>query len=347
MTILHIVPEHPNKADIALSIANGLQKSHQIDSTFYCLDKLDEYSRILYGFDVINTPLSSLTENTPSSITTVILHVYYATYRALNNKNDSHDFITQLKKTVEQRSLKLITIFHDIPTNRLHSLFIINPLHQSLTKQLAELSTSVITNNTFYQQHLNKNANKNTISVNHFSRVGELKSNNLLGASRCDLVILGGVERADIYKKKSFLKQASEALKINQIVDIGEPLNWDKIDTKGLNVRQMGSLIKSDISNQLTISKVGIMDYSRYPSCLGKSSAFNAFKAHGVAPLLLNDIGRKSDDIISGVNYFTPKDLETLKSNRTIARMAHTNYAHYQTHNKEQWVKLIKDLIIN
>jgi len=347
MSILHIVPNQPQKADIALSIASGLRSSCQLDSTFYSPEAnlLDQHINMPFGFDSINTPISSLEEKIPDSITAIVLHVNYATYRSQNSKRKASKFVSELKKVIELRSLKLIAIFHEIPTSKLHKIFTINPRHQFLTKQLADLATYIITSNKFYENYLIKNTNTPTTCVNHFSRAGELESNNLLGASRCNLVILGGIERANIYKKKALLKRICETLKINQIVDIGIPLNWSKIDTKDLNIRQMGELLKSDVSDQLTISKVGIMDYSRYPSCLGKSSVFNAYKAHGVAPLLLKDINPNNGDIISGVNYFTSKDIESLKSNRSIARMAHANYAQYQTHNQSQWVQLINGLV--
>jgi len=108
----------------------------------------------------------------------------------------------------------------------------------------------------------------------------------------------------------------------------------------------MGQLLKSEISDQLTISKVGILDYSRFPGCLGKSSVYNAYKAHGVAPLLLKNIdSRGGDKLSAGINYFTPKHLRKLKYDRPIAKMAHANYTHYHTHDHNKWVTLIHNLI--
>jgi len=329
---------------MALSIAKGLRHDHQLNSLFYSSEAMQGDLYTHYGFDTLTSSLTSLTEQIPNTVKTIVFHVNYATYRAHNNKKKAQDLVLQLQKTIQRHSLEMISIFHDIPTLKLPSLFITNPRHNFLTKQLAELSISSVTNNQFYERHLIENTNTSTICLNHFSRVGELKSNNLLGASRCNLVVLGGIEREKIYKKKSLLKQITENLKISQIVDIGQALNWSKINTEGLNIKKMGQLAKSDISDQLTISKVGIMDYSRYPGCLGKSSVFNAYKAHGVAPLLLKEMDSQSDNIIPGVNYFTPKNLQKLKSSRSIARMAHTNYSQYQTHSRTQWAQLIKEL---
>jgi len=344
MTILHIIPDSPPKADVALSLAQGLRDSYQVNSLFYCPQKVESDIYTPYGFDTLVSELPSLYQHVPSNVRTILLHVNRSTYKAYLGKNKARTFINDLKRVLGRRSLELITIFHEIPTNKLSSLFIINPRCHYLTKELADLSISVITNNRLFENHLIEKTSTSIICVNNFSRVGELKSNNLLGASRCNLVVLGGAERANIYKNKTFLNQVTEALKINQIVDIGQPLKWSQINTKGLNIRKLGQLLKSEISDQLTISKVGILDYCRYPGCLGKSSVFNAYKAHGVAPLMVKNMGSSDDGILAGTNYFTAKEIDKLKSDRTIARMAHTNYDRYQTHNQAQWVKLIQEL---
>lgn len=345
MTILHIVPSHPPKADVALTLARSLRKNYQLESLFYSDKPLPDVIYSAYGFSVIPPSQSSLDAEIPSDVKTILLHVNYSFYKSYRDKSKKNNFIEQLKQTIERRSLELITIFHEIPTTKFAPIFVINPVYKAFTKQLADLSISIITNNRFFERHLIENTNTQTICLNNFSRVGELTSHNLLGASRCNLVILGGAERINIYKNRALLQQTVETLKLNQIVDIGQNLNWSGINTKGLNIRKMGPLLKSEISDQLTISKVGILDYSRFPGCLGRSSVFNAYKAHGVAPLMFKNMNSTGDHIVSGVNYFTANDMSTLRSNRSIARMAHTNYSRYQTHNQKQWCRLIRELI--
>lgn len=346
MTILHIVPSLPSKADVAIALASGLRNTYQLDSLFYSHSPLQDNVYAQHQFDVIPPAANALYESIPKGVHTIILHINSASYLTLNNKIASQDFVYQLETALDRRSIELITIFHEIPTQKVSSFFIFNRRYQKLTKQLADLSRSVVTNNRFYERHLIENTSTQIYCVNSFSRVGELQSNNLLGASRCNLIIVGGLERAAIYKKKAFLQQTMEHLKLNQIVDIGMPLKWSSINTKGLNIRHMGQLQKSEISDQLTMSKVGILDYSRYPGCLGKSSVFNAFKAHGVAPLLLKDPDSKAGDSLSvGTNYYTPKQMDSLKSDRAIAKMAHANYSHYHTHDHAKWVRLIRNLI--
>ena len=346
MSILHIVPSLPSKADIALTLAQGLRTTYQIDSMFYSHKALQDNVYSQKDFEVISPATIALHESVPESIKTIILHVNLSTYLNFKCSAVANDFVYQLGTTLDRHSIELITIFHEIPTSKIPAFSSIKKSHRRFTKKLADLSRSVITNNRFYERHLIENTSTQIYCVNNFSRVGELESNNLLGASRCNLIIVGGIERAHIYKKKSFLQQTMDTFKLNQIVDIGIPLPWSKINTRGLNIQRMGKLLKSEISDQLTISKVGVLDYSRYPSCLGKSSVFNAYKAHGVVPLLLKDIDSKGGDhLASNINYFTGKELDTLKSDKALAKMAHTNYSHYQTHNQAKWLKLIRGLI--
>lgn len=346
MPILHIVPSLPSKADIALTLAQGLRTTYKLDSLFYSHKPLQGNVYSQHDFEVIPPAAKALHESISENIKTIVLHVNLSTYINFKSSVAANDFVYQLETALNRHSIELITIFHEIPTIKISTFFSIKKSSQKLTQKLADLSRSVVTNNRFYERYLIENTSTQIYCVNNFSRVGELESNNLLGASRCNLIILGGAERVNIYKNKSFLQQTMGNLKLNQIVDIGLPLPWSKINTRGLNIRRMGQLIKSEISDQLTISKVGVLDYSRYPSCLGKSSVFNAYKAHGVVPLLLKDIdSRGGDHLASSVNYMTGKELDRLKSDRAIAKIAHTNYSHYQTHNQARWLKLIHGLI--
>ena len=340
MTILHIITEPLFKADMALAIVDGLRQDHLIDALFYSLEEVPSNTQLSFN--------STTVQLIPSRVTSAILHVNYSLYRLYNNKKKAKALIKQLQNIVTQVDVEIITIFHDIPTNKIRSLFIMNPWHNFLTKELANISTSIITNNHFYESHLNELSKTPTASLNHFSRAGELQSNNLLGASRCNLVILGGIERFNIYKNHNLLRQTYDLLKIDQIVDIGTPVDWSSINTKGLKIKKMGLLNQSDTSDQLTISKVGIFDYSKYPRCLGKSSVLNAYKAHGVTPLLFKNVpSNNHDNLLAGINYIAPNQLEILKSDRSIAKIAHANYDSYQTHNRSQWVKLIKTVTYN
>jgi len=296
MTILHIVPSLPSKADVALTLAQGLRTTYQIDSVFYSHKPLQENIYSQQNFDVIPPAPTALHESVPKDTKTILLHVNLSTYTNFKSSAVANDFIYQLETALNRHSIELVTIFHEIPTSKVSSFFTIKKSNQKFTRRLANLSRSVITNNRFYERHLIENSSTQIYCVNNFSRVGELESNNLLGASRCNLIIVGGADRINIYKKKSFIQQTLDCFKLNQVVDIGPPLPWSKINTRGLNIQRMGQLLKSEISDQLTISKTGILDYSRYPNCLGKSSVFNAYKAHGVVPLLLKSIEPKGGD---------------------------------------------------
>jgi len=338
MTTLHITPRSPQLEDFAIRLADSLESECNIGSLFYNLEA--SYS------DNSNTLIASIEQQTAEKLNNIIVHMSRPMYQLHNSKQQVTSFIKQLKSALKQRSLSLITIFHDIPINTLTPLQLVSPKNRLLIKELAALSSTVITNNHFFEQYLVKQTESPIICINSFSRVGELESNNLLGASRCNLVIFGGPERAYIYKHKRQLQKVYDALRVDKIVDIGSDLNWNRLNTKGLNIEKMGLLKKSDISDQLTISKAGIIHYSKHHPCgLSKSNIFNAYKAHGVAPLVTHNIESQSERIIHETNYFTINQPDRLRSDRSIARMAHTNYAYYKTHNQAQWANLISSLI--
>jgi len=212
MTILHIIPDLPSKIDIAIALANGLRNTYQLESAFYSHTEQHEHLHEAHNFNVIPPTLGALHESIPKNTNTIILHINNAFYLTLKNKKEAYDFVYQLQTALDRHSIELITVFHEIPTTKISYLFSINKRYQKLTQQLADLSRSIVTNNRFFERHLIENTSTPIYCVNNFSLVGELESNNLLGASRCNLVILGGAERANIYKKKAFLKKTMENL---------------------------------------------------------------------------------------------------------------------------------------
>ena len=123
MTILHIVPSLPSKADVALTIAQGLRDIHQIDSVFYSHKPLQENIYAANDFNVIPPAISSLSESIPKEVSAVLLHVNLATYINLYSKVAVNDFIYQLETVLNRYSIEVVTVFHEIPTYKLSSFF--------------------------------------------------------------------------------------------------------------------------------------------------------------------------------------------------------------------------------
>jgi len=349
VTILHIVPRTSVEEvfEIAITLAKTLKERKQIESQFYSfIPDSENSSNLAYGFEsLIDSPKASLLDNFPEHISCIILHVNTDLYQAKGHVGKLKDALDKIAHIKYDRNIKVISVFHEIPTNRIKPLFFFNPFHQGLTQKIADISTATVTNNQIFTDYLASHTATNSHTINNFSRVGELKSNNLLGASRRNLVILGGTMREKIYRKKGLVKEIAQILKAERIVDIGPPIGWEKLNLDGMKIEKKGILKKQAISDQLTISRVGLLDYSRYPGCLGKSSIYNAYIAHGVAPLTLTDMKSDTDNIAAGVNYFTAQNIRALKSERSISRMARQNYANYQTHSQARWADLIDELL--
>ena len=347
MKILHIVPYLSRSTDemfdFALTVANGLQEQHHIEAEFFGFMPSEQSALSINGFDAFsrnkhsNGDISSIASK---DIGHIVLHVGKTTYQAPGVEK----LLNELNAYLDAHSISMTSLFHEIPTHHITPFFFFNFSKRRITQQIADLSSSVVTNNHLFEQHIRQLSNVRTTCINNFSRVGELHCNNLLGASRRNMVIFGGVERTQIYRNKKFIRQIAEATKIDKIVDIGPELKWSRINTRGINIHKMGHLTINQASDQLTISRIGLLDYTRYPGCLGKSNVFNAYISHGVAPITLKTMKSEEDNIVEGINYFTPDHLTSLRSERTISKMAQTNHDNYQTHNQEQWVNLIKEL---
>lgn len=208
---------------------------------------------------------------------------------------------------------RLIVYFHELyamsPPWR--KAFWLSPLQRACSKEMVKLSDVALTSVEQYVHRLEKwdRSKKGLISrIPVVSSVGEPPIVSDIAQRPRRLAIWGSpVAKQHIFEKHfSVLKDAIEAMGIEQIVDIGLSYRDTPARIAGVPVEQLGVLPLQAIGEQLLNAVMGGLWTN--PNFLGKSSLFAAFSAHGVPVLCLPACpveARQWDGIRHDVHYVT------------------------------------------
>ncbi len=351
MRTLIVVPCLPPNVDgvfdFALKLAQGLRDHHSIENTaFYSFTESEREDSKIDGFETFSQKSDNtipLHDLLPRDIDRIIIQISNWPYLTDKYKvRIPQAFVDQLTKFIATRSLRAISIFHEIPTVKYKRFFSFNPLQERFSKQLAEASTHIITNNATFENRLLSYGYSTVKNINNFSNIGELDTPRPTSTRASKLVIFGGSDRLRLYRdQRPLIEKAMYAFNIDKITDIGTPLQWNTIDTSKLNIDKLGYVDTQTVSNQLSEAKVGLFDYSRFPGCLGKSGVFAAYKAHGVLPITAADTNKNMDDLIAGDNFLTTEHMSESYINEQLTALDNItakNYRLYSDHNLEKWV---------
>jgi hypothetical protein len=347
--ILQIIPSPPNcadgVADYALLLATQMLTDAQIKTQFliFRID-LEVETSIVNGFPLMRLPdhqPQSLYSSVPGDIKVIILHFsaypYFNTsLRGIFGKDTPFWFANALKSLVQDRKIKLIVMFHELPKLHWKQFFFfnfLNPIHSSVSRRLAKISDTIITNSTYQQAMLSKWSDKSVTKVQIFSNMGEPEIVPLLTDRQRRLIIFGGPARTRIYQKHfPALMKSCKLLGITEIYDIGPPVAVPEYSDTGIKLIQKGFLSQPEISELLLTSFAGCLDYFRCPGGLGKSGVFSAYCAHGLVPILTEYDASETEEIYINQNYLVlGSKLENL-STAQLQAVADKAHKWYQNH---------------
>jgi len=249
-----------------------------------------------------------------------------------------------LVKALEQwrgagRGRALITMFHELyawgpPWT---SSFWLSPLQKHLTAHLARVSDQWLTSLEHFAEVVRRLTANETACAYHlpvFSNVGEPVAPPPLAARRRRLVVFGtDGRRLEVYRKSTAdLNRICRRLGIEEILDVGQPLDFDFAGLLDHPVVICGELSGSEVSRLLLDAVAGVIDYPA--AALGKSGIFAAYCAHRVIPFLANHGDSAPADGLEQNRHYWPTDIAddrlNLDAGQTIADNA---FAWYQTHN--------------
>ena len=309
--VLQIVPRLPpysdGVGDYARLLAQQLSHKHQIETEFVTFrpgtdtpDEVDGFRTHRLFTHSIDAFLSFLSP----SISGVLLH--YSNYPYLQGKLDAPFWLVQALRQLQQRQpMPLVTMFHELPTLKWKKIRVLNPIQSQVSRQLSRLASAVFTDSYHFKKHLQNWTQAPITCISDFSTIGEPtpKQINPLNQRQRRLVVFGGSDRIRAYRNPDRLLATCKALNIPEICDIGAPQTLDTRSLSSLTFTQMGFQPAETVKTILLDSMAGLIDYSRFPGDLGKSSVFAAFCAHGLMPICSAYNPSEPDGIFADKQY--------------------------------------------
>ncbi|WP_413172610.1 glycosyltransferase family 1 protein [Anabaena azotica] len=204
---------------------------------------------------------------------------------------------------------RLVTMFHEIYAFGAiwTSQFWTSPLQRNLAGRLVRLSDRCITSKQGYAEiisNFSKGKHSDIPTLPVFSTVGEPESLPLLSERSRRLVVFGGTgTRSRVYQDSQLaLQRTCEELEIEEIFDIGPPLDLEISAINNIPVTCLGIKSASEISSILSTSLVGFFNYPL--AYLTKSTIFAAYCAHKLLPIGIWYEGQDVDGLVAGKNYW-------------------------------------------
>lgn len=183
---------------------------------------------------------------------------------------------------------RLVTVFHEIyatgPPWR--SSFWTQPFQRRIAAAVARTSDALITSLDLYVRRIGPAAAPEKTSVTPvFSTVGEPREVPPASSRARRMVVFGGRgARGRAYgEMRRDLAAACRALAIEEIADVGPPLERTEDAVAGVPVRRRGLLPAEEVGALLCDSLAGFVAYPAF--FLPKSTIFAAYCAHGVLPV--------------------------------------------------------------
>ena len=357
-TITQIIPKLPPSVnglgDYALNLARQLRQDAQIETHFLIGDSNWTGAYQIEGFSVsqvnscsASSLLSQLSDNEQSS--TILLHYVNYAYAKRGCPGWLIDGLQHWR--IRKNGRRLLTMFHELyafgpPWT---SSFWLSLSQKGLAARLACLSDRIFTSLNSYAETLHKlsrGKQEDIPALPVFSNIGEpLQLKPLIKRQRRLVVFGGQSNRRRVYRDSwAELALAVQTLGVELIWDIGPSTDLTLSDVKGVPIVETGKLSEREISNILSNSRAGFLNYDT--KRLGKSTIFAAYCAHGVLPVSPYGSAIMVDGIKAGKHYWVPNHQSIDDDNlKEIQLLADNAYSWYQTHNLSAQAKVFSDCL--
>jgi hypothetical protein len=182
---------------------------------------------------------------------------------------------------------RLVTVFHEVyatgPPWR--SSFWTQPFQRRIAAAVARESDALVTSLDLYVRRIGPAAAGKVSVTPVFSTVGEPPEPPPLASRARRMVLFGGRgARGRAYGElRRELLAACRSLGIEEIADVGPPLEENAAAVDGFPVRRLGVLPEAEVGELLGSSLAGFVAYPAF--FLPKSTIFAAYCAHGVLPV--------------------------------------------------------------
>lgn len=340
--------------DYAYLLARELRVAHGIHTRFLVGDPSGEREKQLDGFGVQRISAQQSEDldrqlGASEMPSTVLLHYVGYGYQKRGCPTWLVRGLESWKK--RDRNHRLVVMFHELyafgPPWR--SSFWTSPIQRRLVASLARTGDYCITNLNESMRELIRLAacaEQKVFVLPVFSNVGEPKFPPGFAARKPRMVVFGSAawRRQAYYQHRGNLEVACRQLGIEEIVDIGVPL--DGIPELTVPCVSKGILPAQALNYELLNARAGF--FTCPARCLGKSGIFAAYAAHGLTPVTYAENIADNKDTLRSGEHFLPmsstyrRDLNQIE---IISEKAHDWYrGHSITEQAARYEKIFQGL---
>jgi len=352
-TVLQIVPHLPGSfdgvGDYALNLARALSDDHQLTTTFLVAAKTAVASND--GYRVI----SGLSRNAPDELAQecehVILHYVNYGYQARGVPFYLRAFAKQLRSQLRGR---WVTMFHELYASGSpwQSAFWLRPFQVRLARDIIDISNSCVVSNTPIEEAIHAyDPGKKVFLAPVMSNFGEPRLIDFEAPAAKRWAICGGTaliarslqlfEQLHPLIPDAFAPEHLDVVGGHEEISIRNALDRLSRSRPGLSCHyhpQVGAELASELLRKCSF---GWIDYfgtgKMWPGMVLKSTAFAAFCAHGIVPILSHreEPIAINGDALPGPYYITPEAIN-FPLPEQLPKMRQKVYTWYHAHGDSQ-----------
>jgi hypothetical protein len=348
-TVLQIVPQLPGTldgvGDYALNLAKALSADHGIATTFLVAGNTPVASKD--GYAVISGLSRDAIGDLAQECAHVILHYVNYGYQARGVPFSLRAFVRHLRGQLRGR---WVTMFHELYASGApwRSAFWLRPFQVGIARDIIDASTACIVSNTPIEEAIHAyDPRKKVYLAPVMSNFGEPELRGFEAASPERWAICGGT--ALIARSVALFEQLHQLIPEacgpvhldvvggREQISIRTSLDRLSRGRAGLSCHYHPEVKAELASELLQKASFGWIDYfgagKVWPGMVLKSTAFAAFCAHGIVPILAHREGPITidGDALPGPYYITP-ETTNFPAPEQLREMKQKIYAWYHAH---------------
>ncbi|MEA5626094.1 glycosyltransferase family 1 protein [Nostoc sp. UHCC 0251] len=354
-----IIPRLPpaidGVGDYALNLARQLRQDFNIQTHFVVGNPTWNGGAEIQGFSI-----SQVNDRSPDSLlnllstddsSSILLHYVGYGYAQRGCPVWLVDGLQRWKSSFPTRSL--VTMFHEISASGpiWTSSFWLSSLQKSLAARLAQMSDRCITSKQSYGEllyQLNRTQQTEITCLPVFSNIGEPEYLPTLPERSQRLVVFGSRNaRLQVYNQcLKALEATCQSLKINEILDIGVPIDLEISKIGEIPIIEKGVDKAEEISKILQDSIAGFLNFPP-PTHLAKSTIFASYCAHRLIPCMTISSKVPIDGLEKGKHYLSADNHSNKISLKYGQDIADNAYKWYRTHSLPAQAKIFMENLIS
>lgn len=344
----YLAPSSSGVGDYALILARLLRDNHGVVTKFVVANRDEALPSVVEGFQVskLSRGVQGI-EQCVSGADVVLLHYVGYGYQKRGCPQWLLRALNELRSS--GKSTRTITMFHELYAfgKLWQSSFWTNPLQRMICREIARASQVAVTNRVASQKILLKMRNgKGVHRLPVFSNVGEPLEHSPFEARKRRLVLFGSASwrRKALDEYAGILASLCERYELTEGIEIGP--GETPMSPAGIPWKKLGLLPADEVSNWLSSSLLGFIAYPS--SYLEKSGIFAAYVAHGVVPVIPEDLLRSGTmGVDPGKHLMADPENGDILSDGMLSEMSCAGFEWYQMHRSdaqaEEFFRMILD----